>query len=841
MSSKNKSLRLVTLVGCSSAVLCLCLLGPVRAQQAAQTSGDRQASSSDDLQDIIVTARRAEERLQDVPISITVLNQDDIAKRNIYNAGDLGEYVPSLSSNANFGPEKSSFAIRGFTQEGKTSPSVAVYFADVVAPRANGGTTSGNGAGPGSLFDLQNIQVLKGPQGTLFGRNTTGGAILLVPAKPTSSFEGSLEGSAGDYHMHRFQGMLNAPLSDAWRVRGAFDFNQRDGYLINTSGIGPSRFGNTNYVAGRLSIVGDLAPNLENYTIGSYSRSHNNGVVPNVLACNTGNIPNVPPPSGLSAVLAPLACNQIAQQQASGVGFYDVQSTDTHPYENVDQWQVINTTTWKANDALTVKNIISYAQYREAASFSLWGTNLQIPVSATFSVPIPTIQLDPGPSGYNTAQSTFTEELQFRGSLIDDHLTWQAGVYLEVSEPLGYSSGAASIFLDCTNAIALQCTNPLGFGSISLYDIKDTFNDKGLYTQADYKLTEKLTFTGGFRYTIDKMDDDDRNVNVNFPTPGTGVFTCQNILSFNDGTLNNPIPVVVNGANSAQCDLETRIKSSKPTWLTDFDYKLTPDAMVYAKYARGYRQGGINPNNLGFSSWGPEKVDTYETGAKTSFGGVVPGYFNTAAFYNNFSNQQLSVNTVIAPAYQAAVPPSQLIVNAGKSRIWGIEVDAAIKPFVGLTLDVAYAYLNTKLESFTSPALPVYYSALIPAAQVGGPLSLSPKNRVTVTGTYTLPLDSSIGKVSVGATFTHTDANRALSPIASPLLYELPASNQVNLNADWNSVFGKTFDLSFFMTNVTNEQHILFPDGSWNTYGAEGGHPNLPRMFGGRVRYHFGK
>ena len=103
-----------------------------------------------------MTARRADERLQDVPISITVLNQDDIAKRNIYNAGDLGEYV----SNANFGPEKSSFAIRGFTQEGKTSPSVAVYFADVVAPRANGGTTSGNGAGPGSLFDLQNIQVL---------------------------------------------------------------------------------------------------------------------------------------------------------------------------------------------------------------------------------------------------------------------------------------------------------------------------------------------------------------------------------------------------------------------------------------------------------------------------------------------------------------------------------------------------------------------------------------------------------------------------------------------------------------------------------------------------------
>src|SRR5579871_1561920 len=176
------------------------------------------AAQGEDLSEIVVTARRVEERLQDVPISITVLNEDAITKRDIYNAGDLGTYIPSLSSNANFGPEKSSFAIRGFTQEGKTSPSVAVYFADVVAPRANAGTTSGNGAGPGSLFDLENVQVLKGPQGTLFGRNTTGGAILLVPAKPKDDFEGYIEASAGNYDMHRVQAVLNAPLSSTFRV-----------------------------------------------------------------------------------------------------------------------------------------------------------------------------------------------------------------------------------------------------------------------------------------------------------------------------------------------------------------------------------------------------------------------------------------------------------------------------------------------------------------------------------------------------------------------------------------------------------------------------------------------
>ncbi len=248
----------------------------------AQDSADERA----DATDIIVTARRQEERLQDVPISITVLSQEALSKRNIVSGADLGQYVPSLVSNQQFGPEKSSFAIRGFTQEGKTSPSVAVYFAEVVAPRSFGGTTAGNGAGVGSFMDLQNVQVLKGPQGTLFGRNSTGGNILLVPAKPKDKIEGSVEGSLGNYDLRRVQGVLNAPLGSSVRVRAAVDWNKRDGYLVNHSGVGPDRLANTNYVAARLSIVADLSPDIENYTIASYSKSDTNGVTPTLFGCN---------------------------------------------------------------------------------------------------------------------------------------------------------------------------------------------------------------------------------------------------------------------------------------------------------------------------------------------------------------------------------------------------------------------------------------------------------------------------------------------------------------------------------------------------------------------------
>ena len=158
----------------------------------AQTTPSAGSDSDlNNMSEIIVTARRTEERLQDVPISITVYNQQQISNRNITNAADLATFTPSLSANTNFGQENSSFAIRGFTQDAGTQPSVATYFADVVAPRGpTQGTQAGDGAGPGSFFDLQNIQVLKGPQGTLFGRNTTGGAVLFVPQKPTSEFGG---------------------------------------------------------------------------------------------------------------------------------------------------------------------------------------------------------------------------------------------------------------------------------------------------------------------------------------------------------------------------------------------------------------------------------------------------------------------------------------------------------------------------------------------------------------------------------------------------------------------------------------------------------------------------
>jgi len=541
--------------------------------------------------------------------------------------------------------------------------------------------------------------------------------------------------------------------------------------------------------------------------------------------------------------LGPLAAVEIARAQARGDGFWDVENSVADPKSNQTTWQVINTTTWEASDRLTVKNIISYAEFREDVAWSLFGDNFTYP--ANFFTPFfqfphaagsfPAIQIKTGESGNYAAQSTFTEELQLIGNAAEGRLKWQVGAYLEISKPLGFNSAYNEIFLSCSDPGTLLCTNNLlGFGTISSANIKNFYNNKGFYAQATYDLNDKFAITGGIRYTMDKMRDISRNINVVPTGPGTAMFICQNILVFAPNT-------PASGFNGPECENELpALKSKKPTWLINLDYKPNDDILLYAKWARGYRQGSIIAGNLGFETFGPETVDSYEVGAKTSFRGAVSGYFNVAAFYNDFSDQQIAANAVVAPAFIGLIPPSQLIVNAGKSRIWGIEVDASVRPFEGLKVDASYAYLHTKLVSITPPELPIFFSDLDPVATVGGPLAQSPRNRVTVTATYTLPLDESIGEISFGATFTHTDANDVHTQRFAPTLFRVRAIDQLNLNADWKSIMGQPIDLAFFMTNVTNQKRVIYPIAIYPTLGSEVGYLNQPRMWGFRLKYRYG-
>jgi iron complex outermembrane receptor protein len=821
------------------ATICALMASPAYAQEAgSENSGD-----------IIVTARRMEERLQDVPISITVFSQQQIADRNIVNAADLASYTPSMGVSQRFGPEKASFSIRGFVQDLATSPSVGVYFADVVAPRSQGGTTSGNQAPVGSFMDLQNVQVLKGPQGTLQGRNTTGGAVLLVPNKPTGRLEGYVEGSVGDYNLWRAQGMINIPLADTFKVRAVVDRQNRDGYMHNQSGIGPRDYNDINYFAARLSILAELTPELENYSIATYSNSDTNGYGARIVVCDRSKLRSngfttLTAASQLtSSINAPAACDQLDRQAARGDGPLDVDIDKRDPYLKLKHWQVINTTTWQATDDLRIRNIASYQEYREDASFNLYGDNFRISsnmatIPAAFRVPQPVpgtkyqyVSLS-NPLNQNlVAESTFTEELQFQGKTVDDRFDWQFGGYLERARPIGFTSSNSASFLDCISVESRTCVNPLAIGGIQYFQGKTSFNSTAFYAQGTYKITSKLSLTGGIRYTMDKVTALSEITRITVPA---GVLTCNDTVRFFTGTPG--VPKVV--TDPTQCSKTFVTESNKPTWLIDLDFKPSEDALLYAKWARGYRQGGVNITNIGLETWEPEEVDAYEVGAKASFHGAVHGNVTFAAFYNDFRNQQITASGV--PAF-TGFNGAAVILNAGKSRMWGIEAEGTVIIWDRLRIDAGYSYLDTKIIDIVVPPIPVGspYSAFIPSANKGDPLAQSPKNRLTLTATYTLPLPESVGAVSLGATFTHTD-RQLFSRGTLPQYQFLPATDILNLNVNWNNVAGQPIDLAFFMTNVTDEIYQVGVGGSYTSAGFENLIYAPPRMFGFRVKYRFG-
>jgi len=790
-----------------------------------------QAAADDAAGDIIVTARRTEERLQDVPISITVYTQETLTSRNVFSAADLGAYTPSLSSNSQYGPDKSTFVIRGFVQDFGTAPSVGVYFADVVAPQAAGSTPGGNGSGIGNMFDLQNVQVLKGPQGTLFGRNTTGGAILLVPQKPTGELEGYAEASAGNNDMMRGQAVLNIPLAETFKVRLGIDRMKRDGYLTNHSGVGPHDFADVDYTSARLSIVAELTPDLENYTVATYSNSHNNGSIRRMRACmSQSQVRTAQQGIGLF-----YGCAQLARQNARGDGFWDVENAHPNPELRQRQWQAVNTTTWRASDTLTVKNIASYGEYQERLRQSFGGDNFLNPLTGGTRPDLVYVWFDVSPGRYGASESTLTEELQFQGNTTDGKLNWQAGGYMEVSDPIGTSGTTSPIFLNCPNHYALQCA---GQGNIRATYDKFWFRSYALYAQGTYKLTPQLSITAGARYTWDSTRQTNSTVAITFPTPFVPLYSCANTARVANA---NGSPVILPSLDPSRCLLEFKTRSKKPTWLIDLEYKPTEDMLLYAKWARGYRKGGVAILNPFFETWQPEKVDLYEIGAKLGFSGDLTGYFNVAGFYNDFSNQQ--IQAAIQSANPARFVGGSAVLNAGKSRIWGIEADASLTPFEGLRLDAGYAYLDTKLKQLTVPAIPAEASslvaALIPSASPGSELAYSPKHRLTVSANYTLPLDDSIGQITFGGTFTYTSKQVATISTA-PQFLPLTSRSLLNLNASWNNLLGQPVDLSFFMTNATNKKYILSVSQTWNTLGFESVIPNEPRMWGFRLKYRFG-
>lgn len=799
-----------------------------RAAKGADNAGDTLAPKSNgETEEIIVQARRQDEIAQDVPISLNVVSNKELARYNITNAADLTKYVPGLTANQRYSSEQTSFAIRGFSQELRTSATVGSYFAEVVAPRGgNQFTGSGEGANPSNLFDLENVQVLKGPQGTLFGRNTTGGAVLLQPKRPTDKFEGYLEGSYGNYSMHRIQGVINIPASSTFKVRFGVDHMKRDGVIKNVTGVGTDRFADVDYIALRGSALWEITPDIENYTVGSYFYTDHQPEQVQVYAAD--------PAVGFGA----FASGDVQRLQQSG-DFYQVASYAKTPQAYTKIYQVINHTTFQISDNIRLKNIFSYSDSRQKFEASTiggtWPTTLLGPLNF---FPPDTFIFTPQnnlPEGqYSNWQRNFTEELQVSGTSLSGRLKWQAGTYFEKSTPpkrlRNYSPSFGSI---CNVDVDIANVRCLASPASSLNDttLSTKFTNLGIYAQGTYDLTDALHLTAGIRYSKDKSE----------------VYSqLQSVIFTPDPTPLNPVDLVApqgricgpGYTGLTNCAYQDSRTTQAPTWTLNVAYDLSPGIMTYATYSRGYRQGGVVATaQPGFNGYDAEKLDSYEIGLKTQFRGPISGTFNVAGFYSNFANQQIQASLIDAnPTDNRPLPLTTTIINAGSSHIYGAELDSTLTFYHRFRLNGTVTYLNTKVKDLTVPQniLDFGYVASL-SAQAGGVLSYSPKLSAAITGTLLIPIPKETGDLSLGATYRHVDRYQtaATGPLAT-------AVNQLDLFLDWSSIAGRPLDLGLWAQNVTNQNTVVSTNGLLGSLGYDSRSLGRPRFYGARLRVHFG-
>ncbi len=778
--------KFYTALLCGASTLQLSYSLPAFAQEAAEARGN-------EIADIVVTANRREEQLQNVPVAITAFTGESLRREGITSNQDLAGKVPSLIVGQSAGQrDTQTFTIRGQGSTYGGGPGVAVYFAEVPLPQRS--DTVGQ-VGTGTLFyDLENIQVLKGPQGTLFGRNTTGGAVLVEPAKPKNQFDGYVQAQLGNYNNHELEGMLNVPLvEDKLLLRVAGRFAKRDGYTreINTNRDLDDR----NYWTVRAGLTWRPTETIENYLLVTNVKLDQNGAGSVFAGFNTAINPDNGLLQGTTARIygIPLLSQTLAEQQARGPR---KTSLNIVPQEEQRLFMATDSLTIELSDNFKIRNIASYARYKTRASFDQDGSIL--PIQNT----------GPG-DAYSTDARQWTEELQLQGNLLDGRFNLVTGVYHEDAKSIGP-----------------EIRQGLSYGEFATISSGEHRKSTGVYAQASLDIgaltqaLDGLRLTGGYRYTWDKKDA----FHASYTTTAC----------------------VLPTATFPGCVVSAQPKSSAPNWLVAVDYQIMPKVMVYARASHGYKSGGFNyngtnPEKLTFE---PEFATTYEVGAKTDFHlGAMPVRLNVGYYYSDYKDIQKSGGT-IAFLPNGQVSGGSAIVNAGSAHIQGVEVEGTINPVPNLSISGGYSYTDAKYDKFQFS----YLSAgqILIDDKTGVPFSFAPKNQFSVSARYDLNIDD-VQTISPSLTFAHVDRyyTQITFPDQEPFGY-LPESNLLNLRVDWKNVGRRPVDLSFFMTNVANKTFPIQVQANYGKNGARygGGFARYlysePRMWGFQLRYRFG-
>ena len=784
----------------AAGIICASAGTPALAQEAQPAS----AHAASDPSDIVVTARRRSESAQKVPIALTALSAESLQERHITTGQDLQGQVPSLSVGS-FGQGRSveSFSIRGQGTSFGASPAVVQYLAEV--PQV-AGTAASLQSLPGLFLDVGSIQVLRGPQGTLFGRNTTGGAILLEPIKPTDKFGGYWQVQGGNYGDKEIEAVFNVPIiEDKLLVRVAGRYVDRDGFSRDI--ITGVDYDDRHYYTGRIGITWRPFDGVENYLMAYGTRSKDHG---------TGNVVgqfNLP---YLDAVFGGCANVGLGQNCAALTELSDAQAGRSvrnvalgpgNLGSRIDGWGVVDQLKVDLSEQIMLRNIASYSRLTASTAFDGDGTPLPI---YNFG------NVDLGGNADDVRQ--YTNEFQIQGSLAADRIQYTTGIYYEniATAGLNRSTGAA-------------------FFELSSTDISYRKTSTGLYAQATVDFgfladgMSGLRLTGGFRYTWDKVRGGGAPYTV---TDDGSPISCSNGL---------PVTPSV----PSDCLLSGELKTSAPSWTIGLDYDVTDTVLAYAKVSRGYKAGGVNYGavNAIYRIYQPEFVTTYEGGLKTRFMiGDMRFVLNGNVFLSDYKDAQKGAGDFNPDTGSAGTA----VFNAASGRIKGLEIETSIRPFNGLELSGNYSHVIAKYSNFLLNVPLGQFDCsgnfVVGTADLSCiPFQNTPKDQFSVSGRYEFPIGPTAGQINLTATYSYT-AKQYVSGVTLPE-YEpgsyLRSYGLLNLSVNWDSIFQSNVDIGLFMTNATNETYRIGNTNVFSALGVQSSVYGEPRMYGMQLRYHW--
>jgi iron complex outermembrane recepter protein len=766
----------------------------------AQTASDTDAGAG--LEEVIVTARRREEALQDVPISVSAISGEALERAGINDIQALQYRTPSLAVTTTFSQRNvAAFALRGQrTQETQlfTDPPVGTYFAEVVQPRPYG---FGN-----ALYDLQSVQVLKGVQGTLFGRNMTGGAVLVEPRHPVlDETSAEVRATYGNYETMEFYGVGNLPLGDKFAVRVAGKVREREGWAREvTTG---RDYDNQNYDTFRVSALFEPSDTFNSLLIGDWYRAKERGtaafltsvVLPSALS-NYENLRNfglisTNIPSEFAAAQALFRRDQYSFDIGAGEGG----NLDAFgaPYENVENYGVTNKTTWKLSDALTLKNIAGYRRNTRDTVQDFDG--------------IPAFLITPNQFA---RVSSYSEELQLQGEVFEERLEFILGGFYFKEEGIDGSRAntlpqltfAGAQVPQTTSAALFQISNP-GEGSSTTY---------AGFAAGTYHFTDQLSFSAGARYNYD-----DREITVSPQRP---------LLNACQWDLNLATPGV-QSVPIDQCFFSNEKSFNEVTYDGTLQYEPSQAVTLYGSYRHGFRAGGFSTraqNEIALRPFLPELVDEYELGVKTNapLGG---GQLTSAlAVFRQDGSDVQKQRSASFDTTGDGIPDTVVTIvdNTAEQRNTGGEFELAFNT-ADFNLSGFYSY--TKIEILKGGATSAIGTTEI--AQRG-----TPKHQAGLTGTVDMPVGD-LGEVSLTANVTWRSE---IFLDDFELSSRQPSYTLVNLRAEWSEIANSGFSVAGFATNVTDEEYRigvlgLIAEG----LGFQSSVYGEPRMYGVEIGYKF--